>query len=242
MEFSPKYTVSLSGKDFRLDQSQVEFDSPNYFTACFLGDFHEAQTRRIELSRDPDIFHLIASYLSGYSVLPLTDKKIPATMSPASTLYNLRADARFYQLQGLVKECDRFMNHTGIKNIKDNRFLVIGAKAYHNNDEMDSMEDYDYDPIRRIPTRANWRTYVTEEKLNQEPLNQLTTPQSAHGSRGLKMKSVVEGFVRSSIKDYRPLHWKLVGWWSKEQNERVNTVSELLVVVEDLKRASGNTT
>lgn len=101
-----KYIVSLQGTEFVLTKSLIEFDSPNYFTACFLGDFQEARTRRIELHRDPDLFRIIIFYLCGYTVLPLNDKCAPPHMSPSTALLNLRADAAFYQLDGLIKACD----------------------------------------------------------------------------------------------------------------------------------------
>jgi hypothetical protein len=109
MEHDPKYTVIVMGKTFSLTKSQVEFDSPNYFTACFLGDFCEAQTRQLELSRDPDLFKLIVRYLCGYSVLPLDEKQIPSSTTPATALADLRADATFYQLDGLKQACDELL-------------------------------------------------------------------------------------------------------------------------------------
>ncbi|CAE6358208.1 unnamed protein product [Rhizoctonia solani] len=237
MEFSPKYTVSIKGKDFQLDQSQIEFDSPNYFTICFLGDFREAQTRHVELSRDPELFQLIVSYLSGYEIFPLTDKNTPATMSSISALINLRADAKFYQLEGLAAECDSLIDHLGVKNVKENRFLVLGDVSYSNMDELDSMDNYVDDPIYRIPTSASWRTYVTQEKFSQEPFNQLTTPGLSHGIEGMRQASAVGRFILKSIKNYNPLDWKLVGWWTQESYRGEYQASELVVVVEDLKRA-----
>ncbi|CAE6375190.1 unnamed protein product [Rhizoctonia solani] len=75
---------------------------PNYFTSCFLGDFREAETRRIELDRDPDLFRIVISHLNGYVVLPLNEKILPGSASLRSTLLNLRADAQFYQLDGFT--------------------------------------------------------------------------------------------------------------------------------------------
>jgi hypothetical protein len=109
MENDPKYTVVVLGEKFVLTKSQIEYDSPNYFTACFLGDFREAQTRQIELSRDPSLFTIIVKYLCGYSILPLNEKQIPPDMSPTSALVNLRADAAFYQLDGLIQACDEHL-------------------------------------------------------------------------------------------------------------------------------------
>ncbi|KDN33445.1 hypothetical protein RSAG8_13466, partial [Rhizoctonia solani AG-8 WAC10335] len=109
MEYEPKYTVVLRGQEFVLTKSQIEFDSPNYFTACFLGDFREAQTKRLVLTRNLELFQLVVEHLCGYEILPLDDKTIPSHMPPDAVLRNLRADALFYQLDGLVKSCDEII-------------------------------------------------------------------------------------------------------------------------------------
>lgn len=101
-----KFTVIVRDVPYKLSRSQIEFDSPNYFTACFLGDFQESQTRTLEISRDPDLFGIIVDYLCGYTVLPLKESIIPSRMSLETALVNLRADAEFYQLDGLVQACD----------------------------------------------------------------------------------------------------------------------------------------
>ncbi|KAG8752283.1 hypothetical protein FRC12_012042 [Ceratobasidium sp. 428] len=100
------YTVEMRGEKFLLTRDQVEFDSPNYFTSCFLGEFTEAQTRTLTLSRDPELFKIILNYLSGYDVLPLHELMIPKQMNSNAALRNLLADAQFYQLDGLVDQID----------------------------------------------------------------------------------------------------------------------------------------
>lgn len=92
---------------FVLSRSQIEFDAPNYFTMCFLGDFTESQLRQVELSRDPHLFKIIVDYLCGYTVLPIRPDVLPPTMSPEVALANFRADAIFYQLEGLLSEVDK---------------------------------------------------------------------------------------------------------------------------------------
>lgn len=109
MSLNNKYTVIIRDSVFKLSKSQIEFDSPNFFTACFLSDFQEAQTRTVEVMRDPDLFRIIVNYLCGYTVLPLTGTAVPTTMTPASALVNLRLDAEYYQLNGLVRACDEHM-------------------------------------------------------------------------------------------------------------------------------------
>ncbi|KAG9124430.1 hypothetical protein FRC07_011672 [Ceratobasidium sp. 392] len=96
------YTVVVRGETFLLTRDQIEFDSPNYFTSCFLGEFTEAQTHTLTLSRDPQLFKIIIDYLSGYDVLPLHESAIPQRMNSDAALRNLLADAQFYQLDGLI--------------------------------------------------------------------------------------------------------------------------------------------
>lgn len=142
MDYDTKYTVSLRGSDFTLTRSQIEFDGPNYFTACFLGNFRESQTHRVELNRDPDLFRIIASYLCGYLVLPLSDRVIPSTMSPSAALLNLRADALFYQLDELIEACDKLIEQNRVRNSVSNRYLILGIKRHFRESEY-GLDDSD---------------------------------------------------------------------------------------------------
>lgn len=135
MEYETKYTVSLQGRRFTLTRSQLEFDSPNYFTAAFLGEFRESQTRYLELNRDPGLFSLICTYLCGYKILPVQDYILaalrsthPLGFSSAATLLNLRADAVFYQLDGLVEACDGYIELSGIQDPPKNDYIAIGTQ------------------------------------------------------------------------------------------------------------------
>ncbi|QRW13120.1 hypothetical protein RhiLY_12119 [Ceratobasidium sp. AG-Ba] len=101
---SETYAIIIRGEKFVLSQAQVEYDSPNYFTACFLGEFTWSQSRALELSRDPELFKIVLNYLSGYEVLPLHESAIPKRMSSQAVLRNLLADAEFYQLDELVDQ------------------------------------------------------------------------------------------------------------------------------------------
>jgi hypothetical protein len=98
------YTVLMRKETFYLTRDQVEFDSPNYFTYCFLGDFTESQIRTLQLSRDPELFQIIIDYLSGYKILPLQEGGIPKRMSLDTALQNLLIDAEFYLLDRLVQQ------------------------------------------------------------------------------------------------------------------------------------------
>lgn len=97
-----RFNVSLRGQPFTLYRDQIEFDAPNYFSALFLGEFAESQTRTVHLSRSPELFRILVDYMSGYNVLPLAPSAIPATMTVDTALDNLQRDAEFYGLQRLV--------------------------------------------------------------------------------------------------------------------------------------------
>ncbi|GAA5858071.1 hypothetical protein JCM1840_001029 [Sporobolomyces johnsonii] len=97
-----RYTVIARDIPFSLSRSQIETDSPNFFTAAFLEhDFAEASSRRLRVDTHPKLFALIVDYLSGYDILPLTDKTVPDTMSVDVAMKNLLKDADYFQLDSL---------------------------------------------------------------------------------------------------------------------------------------------
>ena len=100
-----EYQIIVRGETFILDKHQILFDSPNYFSSYFLGDFKEATEgqHQLILRRDPFLFKLVEAYLSGYPVLPLP-ASLPAHLSPETAVQSLLCDAQFYGLDGLIKE------------------------------------------------------------------------------------------------------------------------------------------
>lgn len=60
-----QYTVITRGVTFHLFRSQIEFDSPNYFTSAFLEGFAEAQSQVVHLDRNPQLFALVVEHVSG---------------------------------------------------------------------------------------------------------------------------------------------------------------------------------
>lgn len=127
MNLSDSFTVIVRGVESVLTRSQVEFDSPNFFTTCFLGNFQESQTRTLKVSRDPVLFGIICDYLCGYVVLPLNKEVIPKRMCLAAALANLRIDADFYQLDGLVQVCDT--STIPASKSKDNCVAIAGSRS-----------------------------------------------------------------------------------------------------------------
>ncbi|KZT25392.1 hypothetical protein NEOLEDRAFT_1148028 [Neolentinus lepideus HHB14362 ss-1] len=100
---SPKYTVTVRDQEFRLSKRQIEFDSPNFFTACFLGSFQESSSKSVALDRNPQLFAIIVEYLSGYEILPLPAAFLSERMDAGYVTRNLFVDADFYGLMGLKR-------------------------------------------------------------------------------------------------------------------------------------------
>jgi len=100
-----EYVIIVRSERFVLARDQMLFDSPNYFTMLFDGPFKESSEgrREVVLYRDPFLFRIIESYLSGYQILPLPTTGLPPHMSHAAMIKNLFADAQFYQLNGLIE-------------------------------------------------------------------------------------------------------------------------------------------
>lgn len=96
------YKVIFEDQTFKLTKIQIHFDSPNYFTFHFL-DRSEGE---VELTRDPHLFRIIIDYLNGYCVLPINPNRLPPSISPDIALVNLRVDAVFYELHGLLDMLD----------------------------------------------------------------------------------------------------------------------------------------
>ncbi|KAF8671833.1 hypothetical protein RHS04_08119 [Rhizoctonia solani] len=225
MECDTSYTVTVRGTDILLTKSQIEYDSPNYFTTCFLGDFKESQTRHIKLSRDPDLFLIISDYLCGYKVLPLNDRVIPKRMSPELALENLRADAEFYQLDNLIKECDKFLLGEILQSGTENRkeYLVLGCEyKYHPPVPIDKQMD-----IAMGSPISQWRTKVTAEKLTESPFDEMKRPQDFRGFTGLQIVGEIERYARTMM-GFEP---QLVGWHIDTSPINYGIRSLLMVVV-----------
>ncbi|CEL61160.1 hypothetical protein RSOLAG1IB_09802 [Rhizoctonia solani AG-1 IB] len=239
MEYEPKYTVVLRGQEFLLTKSQIDFDSPNYFSTCFLGDFREAETRRLELSRNPDLFRLIVEYLCGYEILPLNEKSLPPFMSLETGIQNLRADALFYQLDGLVNVCDRFVKPR--ENIESLRrsFMILGysASSTYILDET-APKGISVDNIKWLePQKDSWITVVKKETIDE--MGALQSPRSFNDFQGLRIVSAMEEFTKKALGNYHKHGWKLKGWRMEVVLQGTRPKStEILIVLEDVRTRS----
>ncbi|CAE6439935.1 unnamed protein product [Rhizoctonia solani] len=199
------FTVILQDRKFTLTQSQVEFDSPNYFSTRFLGDSRGSQTRQIKLNRDPDLFKIILNYLCGYAVLPLSAKQIPEHMSPATVLSNLRSDAVFYQLNGLVQACQEFVSN---QTLQQRRTYMAFVSA----------------PL--MPSHAQKETVIMQAKhdcyaatISSDALSGTLFDFLGRSKKGpamtfdeIRILAVVEDVLRSKLGSEYPCKWQLVGW------------------------------
>ncbi|TPX37281.1 hypothetical protein SeMB42_g00913 [Synchytrium endobioticum] len=94
-----------AGRTFELSRETLSNDSPNHFTAAFLGGFSESTTTDLHIDRDPNLFEFIVRYLQGYTIMPITESPLP-NMSLEVFKANLLADAQFYGLSGLMDRLD----------------------------------------------------------------------------------------------------------------------------------------
>ncbi|CAE6533204.1 unnamed protein product [Rhizoctonia solani] len=225
-----KYKVSLRGSRFILTKSQIEFDSPNYFTTCFLGDFTEAQTRVLELPRNPDLFPIITDYLCGYTVLPLSPEHTSTlstlAISEARAIANLRADAEFYQLDGLIQACDEALELLSAKKV--GRYVVLGSYYSDSGKEDLARRLVSCAPIEKFEIR------VDKAKYDRDIVGTLTMRDKCKGYSDLRLAAAVErhATIRMSVISYHREEWRLLGWEAKPLR---NGCLHLLTVVESLK-------
>lgn len=106
-----EFIIIVRCETFILTCDQLRFDYPNYFTVYF--GIEPTHSRNVTTGippaqsslrhRDPLLFRVIESYLSGYDILPLPEHGWPQHMSKQAALKNLLADAKYYRLNGLVQ-------------------------------------------------------------------------------------------------------------------------------------------
>ncbi|GAA5932607.1 uncharacterized protein JCM15063_002153 [Sporobolomyces koalae] len=104
------YTVYARDTPFHLSRSQIETDSPNYFTSAFLAhDFTETKTREFRVDQHPQLFALIVEHLSGYPILPLQRAVLPPFLSIETAQAALLRDAQFFALEQLEAQLEALL-------------------------------------------------------------------------------------------------------------------------------------
>ncbi|CAE6516432.1 unnamed protein product [Rhizoctonia solani] len=199
------YTVIIQDRKFTLTQSQVEFDSPNYFSTRFLGDSRKSQTRQIKLDRDPDLFRIILNHLRGYAVLPLSAKQIPEHMSPATVLSNLRSDAVFYQLNGLVQACQEFVSNQAVQQRRSYMaFVSAPLLPSHTHKEV----------VIQQARNDCYAATISSDALSGTLFDFLGRSKNGPAMTfdEIRLLAVVEEVLRSKLGSEYPHKWQLVGW------------------------------
>ncbi|KAB5588201.1 BTB domain containing protein [Ceratobasidium theobromae] len=205
MEHDPRYTLVIGGSTFILSRSQIEIDSPNYFTSCFLSNTYQATARRLELSRDPNLFRIIARHLCGYSVLPLAENEIPLGMTPASALANLRADAVFYNLRRLQHACD--------DQAPDQRTMMEERYMALLNTVVNPSKNLNEDPMVFFNSKQTFLYIgVTPAQISRPLFTNLTRPDSPNYFNDFRTLAALQEVLKLELGVGYRRDWRLVGY------------------------------
>ncbi|KAG8735786.1 hypothetical protein FRC10_010157 [Ceratobasidium sp. 414] len=199
MTGSDQFVVLVSGQSFILTRSQIEFDSPNYFTEWFS---EKPPGAKLELWRNPDLFRWIINHLSGYSMISLDPLKfsLPGSLGVSE----LRADAAFYGLAKLKSLCEQVLVDGDGDGSDDKKIIVLTGIHYC----------ADGSPGETIPNvhTAYTAMYAEEDKLTASDLQALTTPQSCTGIGGVRELNIVQQIITRALGSGYAKSWKIVGW------------------------------
>ncbi|KAH7332672.1 hypothetical protein B0J17DRAFT_771740 [Rhizoctonia solani] len=154
------------------------------------------------------MFPLIQQYLCRYMVLPLSDHTLPKEVNATQVIANLRADALFYQLEGLVQQCDSYLEPVKRGLPASNRYLLVGWE-----ESKDESIDYptlnirDIDKLIPTPRQLGWHLYITGQELEKMSFKNLTSRDKFFkgGEEGIRALTGVTAVVdRILPKDGRP--------------------------------------
>ncbi|KAG8688002.1 hypothetical protein FRC11_006231 [Ceratobasidium sp. 423] len=204
------YTVIVRDRFFKLTRAQMERDAPNYFTSHFLDSSGACVTRILEISRDPTLFELVLKYLNGYQILPIHPTLIPSFCTAETALGDLRADAEFYQLEGLVSLCKS--KETPKSTVRFTSSQVMAITGYFNStaDGLAPSEEFEQYISRFYPT------LLSKEQYKAASPNMLTLASATPSQipRFLIVNGWSERIVRAVIKrDTSSVdRWELLGW------------------------------
>ncbi|KAG0365672.1 hypothetical protein BC939DRAFT_503136 [Gamsiella multidivaricata] len=100
------YTIVVSGENFPLTMSAIQYDAPNFFSEIFTNpNRDESTTKMMYINRNPDVFRDIVKHMQGYYVAARDEVH----------LENLMMDAHFYKLNRLIENLRQtmFVNVSG---------------------------------------------------------------------------------------------------------------------------------
>ncbi|KAG9079985.1 hypothetical protein FRC06_007211 [Ceratobasidium sp. 370] len=201
-KYSDGFTVLVSGIPFVLSKSQLERDAPNYLTSHFLDDSGHRIRESLEISRDPDIFKLVLRYLNGYHVIPLHGGLIPPSSTATAALADLRADAEFYQLGGLLRACKS-------EESSNPKYAIITCYFKVTSDTLSPAENFN-DIIPRCSMEILDYGLFQSASKNTFSLNEKT----AHLENYLIVSGWSNRIAGEVLRNKEPSvsRWEIVGW------------------------------
>ncbi|CAE6416504.1 unnamed protein product [Rhizoctonia solani] len=221
---SAEYTLTIADKTFNLSRSQIEHDSPNLFTSHFLDSSDPFTSRPLKISRDPYLFEIIMRYLNGYQILPLHPNLVPSYCTPATTLVDLRADAEFYQLNGLSRLLSSW------KSSEDELVVHYAEITGQYNTGLDNLE-----PTDSIEKIADGFSLEPSSEQKYQTASQLkdffTVPSNAKEGHlsvfysGLLNERVVRKVLQRDRKANPVSNWEVLGWKRDYPSERCRRTS-----------------
>ncbi|CAE7210434.1 unnamed protein product [Rhizoctonia solani] len=204
------YTVIVRDRFFKLTKAQMERDAPNYFTSHFLNSSGECATRIMEISRDPALFELVLKYLNGYNIFPIHPTFIPSGCTAETALGDLRADAEFYKLDGLVGLCKSKETPKSTVRFTSSQVAVITGYFNSTADGVAPAEDFENYISRFSPT------LLSKEQYKAVSSNMLTLASATPSqiTRFLIVSGWSERIARTVVKrDMSSVdRWELLGW------------------------------
>ncbi|KAF9357495.1 hypothetical protein BGX26_003626 [Mortierella sp. AD094] len=116
------YTIVVSGENFPVTLSAIQYDSPNFFSEVFTNpNREESRTRMMYINRNPDVFRDIVKHLQGYFVAARDEVH----------LENLMMDAHFYKFVNVSGTVFKIARET-ILNDSPNFFALLEPYADRN--------------------------------------------------------------------------------------------------------------
>ncbi|GAB1524733.1 hypothetical protein RhiTH_007887 [Rhizoctonia solani] len=205
----------------------IEFDSPNFFSTCFQSGFQEAHTGRLSINRDPAVFEYIVSYLSGYEILrPVSRGPLQLAAALDKTLlYNIRTDAAFFQLDGLVHRVDSILIPY-VDTMKLNERCLAFLGIYLPTNIRTTLEV----PGKAFTGVTEWKTTpITAKVRARAPFNQLEIPYSGSNFDDFHTLAMVQQVLREKLGEQYLKHWRLVGYQSEYEEDAFRYLNIILV-------------
>ncbi|KAF8601090.1 hypothetical protein BDV93DRAFT_524984 [Ceratobasidium sp. AG-I] len=201
------YTIVIRDRTFLLFRSQIEHDSPNFFTSYFLNPSNQGCSKitKLHIFRDPDVFELVLRYLNGYHVVPIYNRFVPAESTPEIALSDLRADAEFYQLRGLIDLCvapDQEQNLApGLPYAMITGRLAISDAGSPAQDLLTAISGFSM-------------SLLSEEMYTEEMKGMFSVNDEAlHDPKYLPISSWINHLVRVVLLKHSPASlWQVIGW------------------------------